>query len=143
MTSLIRTVHPALVLSALQAAGFDAWEVPPSTRLHGGCSDPEHCPQHPLTHTGRDGVTRPVYGIETDAPGRKAHRVITAAWKAALQESGPGCQTCGGSCDPTGLCGGAAPPVAFPCARCGAEAYSSGHEVCQRCLDEIEGYPLY
>lgn len=86
MTSLIRTVHPALVISALQAAGFDAWEVKPSARLHGGCSDPECCSQHPLVLQGRDGVTRPVHGVETNASGRQAHRVITAAWEAALRK---------------------------------------------------------
>lgn len=118
MTSLIRTVHPALVLAALHAAGFDAWEVRPSPRLHGGCTDPGHCPQHPLTHTGRDGVTRPVYGVETNASGRQARRVITVAWAAALAPYRP----------------------EYPCCRCGGEAIDSGHEVCSRCLDEVEGF---
>lgn len=45
------------------------------------------------------------------------------------------------SFDPKRVClGPIRAAVDNPCCRCGGEAIDSGHEVCSRCLDEVEGF---
>lgn len=76
-----RTVHPALVIAALRAAGYTAVETRrPRSAPFMGCTDPAHCFQLPSSHTGRDGVTRPVCGVESNAPGNAYNRLVRAAW---------------------------------------------------------------
>jgi len=78
---IFRTVHPELAIATLREAGFEADAAEPSVSLDGGCCDPRHCFVHPLTATSRDGVTRQVCGVRTNASGRNFHRLMTVAWE--------------------------------------------------------------
>lgn len=44
--------------------------VAPSRLLNGGCSDPEHCPQHPGTFRGE-----PMVEFKTTLSGQELHRI--------------------------------------------------------------------
>lgn len=64
------------ILRHLVASGMDpnARIVPPSTSLHGGCSDPGHCGQH----SGRTWRGEEMVSIETRVSATKLHKIKLA-----------------------------------------------------------------
>ena len=72
----VRSENGEVLANALRDAGFEAeWlgAGTPHTSLNCGCSDENHCPQHPAAY-----VPQKWGAIRTNIGGNKAHRIWLA-----------------------------------------------------------------